>query len=349
MSSTVRFVEPRVCEVVSEDMEPLGAGEVRLRTLYSGISAGTELTAYRGTNPYLNRRWDPEARLFVEGEIGMEYPVDGWGYEEVGEVIEVGPGVEAPEVGDVVWGTWGHRTHAVRSAELCAQRILPEGVDPRIGIFSQIGGIALNLVLDADIHLGETVVLFGCGVPGQMAAQMARLNGARVIVVDGIAARRDLALRLGADTALDPATDDVATVVRDMTGGRGADVVLEITGHYAATHEAIRCAAYNSKVIVASFLQGGGTALRLGEEFHHNRVAVISSQISGVNPALQHRWDFSRLCHTAIDLGIEGRIDLTSLISHEVPLEEAPGAFEMLDQRPSEALQVVLEFDGSAR
>jgi len=347
MASMVSFTAPRQSAVVADELVPLQPDEVRVRTLFSGISAGTELTAYRGTNPYLNRRWDQPTRLFVEGEVGLTYPVDGWGYEEVGEVVELGNAAQGLNVGDVVWGTWGHRTHAVRKAEQCAKRVLPAGTDARIGIYGQIGAIALNLVLDADIHLGETVVLFGCGVPGQIAAQMARLNGARVIVVDGIAARRELALRLGADVALDPFADKVAERVRELTDGRGADVVLEITGQYAAMHEAIRCAAYNSKVIEASFLQGGGEPLRLGEEFHHNRVAIISSQISGVNPAVQHRWDFERLAQTAIGLGVAGKIDLTGLISHEIPFAEAPSAFELLDQRPAEALQVILSFDGS--
>ena len=58
-----------------------------LRSLYSGISAGTELTAYRGTNAYMNKKWDEKQRLFVDGSTSFEYPVNGWGYEEVGEVV----------------------------------------------------------------------------------------------------------------------------------------------------------------------------------------------------------------------------------------------------------------------
>lgn len=345
----VSFTGPRHAAVVPEDTPPLQPQDVRLQTLFSGISAGTELTAYRGTNPYLNRRWDAALRLFMDGDTGLEYPVNGWGYEEVGRVVELGAGVSGLKVGDIVWGTWGHRTHAVRTAEYCARRLLPPEVDARIGIFSQIGGIGLNLVLDADIHLGETVVLFGLGVPGQIAAQMARLNGARVIGVDLLAARRDLAMRLGIHETLDPSSGSVAERVRELTEGRGADVVLDVTGSYVALQEAIRCAAYNAKVIVASFLQGGGTALRLGEEFHHNRVALISSQISGVSPAVQHRWSVDRLCHTAMNLAVEGRINVTDLISHEFDLDDAPAAFDMLDDQPDEALQVVLRFDTEGR
>jgi 2-desacetyl-2-hydroxyethyl bacteriochlorophyllide A dehydrogenase len=344
MGTVVSFTSSRVAEAVPETAASLRPDEVRIRTLYSGISAGTELTAYRGSNPYLNKKWDEERRLFVDGATSIEYPVNGWGYEEVGQVIEIGHDVTRVSVGDRIWGTWGHRSETVQQEDRSAQRILSPSVDPRIGIFSQIGAIALNVILDADIHVGETVVVFGLGVPGQIVAQLARLNGARVIGVDGIASRRALAKHLGADEVLDPADGPVAERIRERTAGRGADVALEVTGNYHALHEAIRTVAYSSRVCVAGFMQGEGAGLRLGEEFHHNRVAVIASQISGVAPALQHRWDQYRLAATAIQLAEQGRLQLTDLISHELPVEQAGEAFGMLDSRPQEALQVVLTF-----
>jgi 2-desacetyl-2-hydroxyethyl bacteriochlorophyllide A dehydrogenase len=345
----VSFTAPRIAEVVEDRERPLADTEVRIRTLYSGISAGTELTAYRGSNPYLNKKWDEKDRLFVDGSTSFQYPVDGWGYEEVGEVIEAGASVQAVTPGDRIWGTWGHRTETVQQEARAAARILPTGADARIGIFSQIGAIALNVILDADIHVGETVAVFGLGVPGQIVAQLARLNGGRVIAVDGIAARRDLAAKLGAHHVLDAAEGDVAETIRRMTGGRGADVCLEVTGNYRALHEAIRSVAYSSRVCAAGFMQGEGTGLRLGEEFHHNRVAVIASQISGVAPALQHRWNEYRLASTAMELAVDGRLDVTSLISHTMPLSRAGEAFRLLDERPQDALQVVLSFEEATR
>ena len=345
MPSLVRFSSPHVAEVVPDAEPAVQPDEILIRTLYSGISAGTELTAYRGSNPYLNKRWDDSSRLFVDGDTSISYPVDGWGYEEVGEVVSLGTGAAGVNVGDVVWGTWGHRSHTVKKADWAAQRILDAAVDPRVGIFSQIGAIALNLVLDADIHIGETVAVFGLGVPGQLAAQLARLNGGRVIAVDNLPARRQLASDLGADHVIDPAEGGVAERIRDLTGGRGADVCLEVSGSYHALHEAVRAVAYSSRVCVAGFMQGDGIGLRLGEEFHHNRVALVCSQISGVAPTVQHRWNYDRLARTAIQLASEKRLHVTDLITHTVPIAEATEAFRMLDERPEEALQVVLSFD----
>jgi threonine dehydrogenase-like Zn-dependent dehydrogenase len=348
VGSMVSFTAPRVAEVVTEELRPLDGAEVRIRTLYSGISAGTELTAYRGTNPYLSKWWDEHDRLFKDGSTSFSYPVNGWGYEEVGEVVEVGSEVTTVKPGDRIWGTWGHRSHTVQDETRAAARILDPGADPRVGIFSQIGAIALNVVLDADIHVGETVAVFGLGVPGQLVAQIARLNGARVIGVDPVRSRRELALRLGAAEALDPAEGPVAERVREMTGGLGADVALEVTGNYGALHEAIRTVAYSSRVCAAGFMQGEGSGLRLGEEFHHNRVAVVCSQISGVAPSLQHRWNEYRLASTAVGLAVSGRLDVLGLISHTMAISEAPAAFQMLDENPADALQVVLSFENDS-
>lgn len=343
MGSALTFTSPGTVEVTDEVETPLARGEVRVRTLFSGISAGTELSSYRGSNPHLSRVWNPGLRLFTEGSPDLNYPVTGFGYEEVGDVIEVGLGVDAVAVGDRIWGTWGHRTSAVVTAESAALRKLDPAADPRVGMFSHIGAVALNAVLDADIHIGETVAVFGLGVLGQLVAQLARLNGGRVVAVDGIAARRELAQQLGADEVLDPLQVDIAERIRELTGGLGADVAIEATGNHAALHEAVRSVAYNSRVCVAGFFQGGATALRLGEEFHHNRIQIISSQISGLGTSVAHRWDRYRLTKTAIDLAVAGRLKVIPLITHTVALAEAAQAYRMLDTNPAEALQIVID------
>lgn len=343
MGRAVSFTAPHQVEVVDEQPPAVGHNDALIETSYSGISAGTELTAYRGSNPYLDKKWDPDDHLFVSGESSFDYPLVGWGYEEVGTVVEVGGSVSKVAVGDRVFGCWGHRTHAVKHEDYLAPRTLPDQVDPLVGVFAHIGGIALNVVLDGDIHVGETVAVFGLGVPGQIAAQLARLNGATVIGVDREATRRRLAEELGAHVTIDPAAEDVGRRIRSLTGGRGADVCLEITGNYAALHEAIRSVAHSSRVCAAGFMQGGGADLRLGEEFHHNRAQVISSQISGVAPHLQHRWNDLRLDVTVARLVTREQLNVLPLVSHRFPLERAAEAFTLLDSSPRDVLQVVLE------
>lgn len=346
MGTVVRFVSPREVVLAHEADARLLPGQVRLETLYSGISAGTELTAYRGLNPYLNSTWDAERRLFVPGGSTMSYPIDGFGYEEVGAVVESSGEIGGLSIGDIVWGHWGHRaTTVMGSAEALRCRLAP-GTPPVWGIFSQIGAIALNVVLDADIHVSETVVVFGLGVPGQLVAQLARLNGARVIGVDPDPRRRDLARSLGTDVVLDSAAGEIGEQVRALTVGMGADVAIEVSGNHRALHEAIRCAAYNSRVVVSGFFQGDSVGLRLGEEAHHNRPQLVISQIGGTAPHLQHRWNEHRLQNAFMDLVAAGRVNVDSLISHVMPVSSAADAFHLLDTTPSHALQVVLDFTG---
>jgi threonine dehydrogenase-like Zn-dependent dehydrogenase len=332
-------------ELIFEPLEDraLGAGEVRVRTLYSGISAGTELSQYRGTNPFMHRQWNEASRLFVEAEApSWPYPVRNLGYEEVGEIVEVGREVSGVRVGQHIFGTWGHRTHHVVDEAYALERLLPEGADPRIGIFSHIGAVALNGVHDAQIRIGDTVAVFGLGVPGQIAAQAARASGARVIAVDPDEGRRTMAIRHGASEAITPS--GAAEHIKSSTGGRGADCCIEVSGAPAAVAEAIRAVAYSARVVAMGFIQGEAAGLRLGEEFHHNRVQLICSQISGVSPETSYRWSKPRLWRTAIELQHQGILDLIPLITHVAPFSNAPDLFARLDAGEAGLLQAMLDF-----
>jgi threonine dehydrogenase-like Zn-dependent dehydrogenase len=338
-------------ELSFEAIEPraLAPNEVRISTLYSGISAGTELSQYRGTNPYMHRRWNESTRLFVDSdEPSWPYPVRNLGYEEVGEILEIGSDVTDLTPGQRVYGTWGHRSEHVADAAYVRDRLLPEGADPRIGIFSHIGAVALNGVHDAQLRIGDVVAVFGLGVPGQIVAQAARASGATIIGVDPDADRRSRALSLGAANVLDPASVAVAEAIKELTNGRGADVCIEVSGAAPALSEAIRCVAYSSRVVSMGFFQGEVAGLRLGEEFHHNRIQLICSQISGVAPEASYRWSKPRLWRSAVELQHSGLLNLIPLITHRSPFSEAPELFARLDQGEPGLLQAVLEFGDSA-
>jgi len=324
---------------------PLQSDQVRLRTLFSGISAGTELSQYRGSSPFMNRFWDTENRVFRDSDKpSWTFPVRSLGYEEVGEVVELGAAVTRVRVGDRVFGTWGHRTGHVLTEMEAADRLLPDGADPRMGIFSHIGAVALNGVHDARIRMGDLVVVFGLGVPGQIVLQAARASGATVIGVDPVASRRAMAEQLGVDRTLDPTAASVADIIKSETGGRGADICIEVSGAAPALAEAMRAVAYASRVVAMGFFQGEARGLFLGDEFHHNRIELISSQISGVAPEGSHRWSKLRLWQTAVRLQHEGRLNLLPLITDTVPFAEAPALFARLDAGDPDILQSVLSF-----
>jgi threonine dehydrogenase-like Zn-dependent dehydrogenase len=247
-------------------------------------------------------------------------------------------------VGGLVYGKWGHHSRVTLTAEYLRERRLPEGVDPVLGIFSQIGAIALNGILDSSIRLGETVAVFGLGIVGNLVGQLARLSGARVIGVDLLPQRLEKAREVGFDLVIDGRAESAAERIKTLTGGRGADVCIEASGAIPALNEAIRAVAYSSKVVVVGFYQGGAQGLVLGEEFHLNRVNLVCSQISGVSPDLQHRWNQDRLVVTFMDLLAQGRLQMQPLISHIRPAWEAQELYDLIDRQPDSVLQAVLDF-----
>ncbi len=324
----VRFTGAR-----SADLHPAEAlipapDQVRLRTLFSGISSGTEMATYSGSNPHLHRSWDAESRLFVEGSSSIEYPVAGAGYEEVGKVVAVGRHAGGVEVGDIVWGIWGHRSDGVLAASDAAAQKLPAGIDPLVGVFARVGAVALNAVIDADVHVGETVAVFGQGVIGLLATRLLTLSGVDVVAIDLEPERLRLSRQFGArHTVL--ATDAPAEAVR-------------------ALQEAIRTCAYSGRVIAAGFYQGDATGLRLGAEFHHNRIELVSSQISGPPPRYAHRWTRQRLHRGFMRLVTDARIDPLPLVSRVLPAAEVATAFDLIASTPG-VLQVVLDFSGETQ
>jgi threonine dehydrogenase-like Zn-dependent dehydrogenase len=175
-------------------------------------------------------------------------------------------------------------------------------------------------------------------------ARLLKLAGAgQIIVVDPLKSRRKLALAAGADDAFGPDSADERVV--EITGGRGADVAVEVSGSGAALQAAIDAVATEGTVVVASWFGTKPVALALGGHFHRGRVRLRSSQVGGSNPELAPRWDRERRTETV--LGLLGRLDLRNLISQRLPFDKAPEAYPLLDERPGEAVQVVFAYEDS--
>jgi 2-desacetyl-2-hydroxyethyl bacteriochlorophyllide A dehydrogenase len=344
LAYVVELTAPRQVSVREYPEPTAGPGEIRVRTLYSGISAGTELTQFRGTNPYLDKQWDTDRAVFLPGAPTLRYPLDIWGYSEVGVVDQLGTDAASPAVGEVVWGIWGHRSHAVLPATTLAKHVLPAGLDPLVGTFDRVGAVALNAVLTAQPNPGETVAVFGQGVIGLLATQLLISMGCQVLAIDPMPARLALAERWGA-FAFDAREGDLAVNVCDRVPD-GVDRVIELSGSYAALHQAIRIAGPGGTVVAAGLYHGSPGALALGEEFHHNRVTLISCQIGGVPPHLQGRWTRQRLHETVMKLCARGRLDPLPLVSHVIDAHDAANAYALLDSPPDNLLQVILDFRG---
>ncbi|MFI5935488.1 zinc-binding alcohol dehydrogenase [Actinoplanes sp. NPDC051494] len=349
--------KPGSVEIVEEDIAP---GPFRVRTMYSGVSAGTELTYVKGTNPALHSRLDPELGLF-EGAAAEAWPVTRLGYMEVGRVES--SSTPAVTEGALVAMTYGHRTGW--TGDPLRDRVvpLPADLDPILGIYvAHMGPICANGLLHAAADLrgtavqslgdgvqGRRVAVTGAGVVGLLTALFAQAHGAAsVVVLDPTPARRAVAEALGLET-LDPDADDPAvtlkTAWRHNAGDRGADVVFQCRGQASALQLALRLLRPQGTVIDLAFYQGGADEVRLGEEFHHNGLGVRTAQIGRVPRGLAPFWDRERLsAETIALLWAYGEEIRKNLISAVVPFDEAPALLTDLAARERQELQAVISF-----
>ncbi len=213
---------------------------------------------------------------------------------------------------------------------------------PEAGVFLANVETAVNVVLDAHPRLGDRVVVFGAGVVGLLILQLLQRAGvASVIVVDPIAPRRRLAEKLGAASTFAPG-DRLRKAVMTATGDMGADLAIEVTGNPAALSEAIDCVGFQGTVVACSWYGTKPVTVDLGGRFHRGRVRVISSQVSNLDPALSPRWTMARRLDLARDL--LATLPVAALITQRFPLEQAAAAYELVDQRPAETIQVVFTY-----
>jgi len=328
------FTAPRMAEFRRETVPPPGPGEVRVETLASAVSAGTEMLVYRGEVPR-------DLRLDLPTLAGSyAFPIK-YGYAAAGHVLDTGSGVDHLAPGDPVFFHHPHQ-HVLLVPARMPER-LPDDLDPEVGVFAANLETALNVVHDTPVRLGETALIFGQGVVGLLVALLLKLAGAeRVLVVDPLEKRRRLALAAGADGAFGP--ERVNEYVSGVTGGRGADFAIEASGSGVALQSAIDAVAVEGTVVVASWYGTKPLKLALGGHFHRGRVRLRSSQVGRANPELAPRWDRDRRMDTV--LGLLDRLNLRELISHRIPFEEAPEAYLFLDERPEETLQVIFTYEG---
>ncbi|HUX21813.1 MAG TPA: hypothetical protein VMW69_11285, partial [Spirochaetia bacterium] len=133
--------------------------------------------------------------------------------------------------------------------------------------------------------------------------------------------------------------------IRGGDAAGAADVAIEISGNYAALQQAIRSVRQGGLVVAAGYYQGGADALRLGEEWSHNRVSMVASMQGWGNAHRDYpRWDRNRLRATAASMLHQGVVSVDSLITHRVPFEEAVGAYRLLDSGAQDMLKVILVY-----
>jgi len=365
-------IAPRTPILREYKAPPLAPGQIRIHTVFASPKHGTELVGYRN---------DPAGQRVYDRELGAIMPRPesaGSGFPQplgnmaVGIVCEVGPAAERFRVGDRVFGHWPIReTHTVDE----------QLVDPMPPNLSEEAAVCLDPAVmafpmrDARIGLGDWVAVFGMGAIGLLAVQLARLGGAdQIIAVDLIAERRELAVRFGADVALDPRADggDIGLAIRELTrkgtdgaalerpagehivGGYrerptqftdlGVDVAVEVSGSSRALHDAIRSTRFGGTICVLSYYGSDAKELHLGEEFHINRLQLVSARAQSLPLRDAPGWTLTRLVETCLTWLVSGKLRVDGIVTPIVPFEQAAEAYRAIDEHPEQSIKLGIRF-----
>lgn len=307
-SRALWFVGPRRVELRDETLPPLGEGDVLVKGLASGVSQGTEMLLYKGEGPAI---FDPS--LAGGATAPATYP-RRYGYALVGEIV----GGPDDYLGQRVFSLAPHGDHHV--LPFVATRFLGDDVPPTRAILAANLETAVTCTWDAEIGLGDTVVVLGGGVVGLLTAWLVERSGAFVTLVEKSALRREAARVLLSERA--------AILAAPRPDGE-ADVVIEATGRPEALDGAVAWCRPEGRVVVASFYGQRRAPVDLGDAFHRRRLTIRSSQVSSLPPRQRPRWDHDRRWFLVSDLLHEPRLD--ALLAEPVPFERAADLYAALE------------------
>ncbi|MEV6194100.1 dehydrogenase [Streptomyces sp. NPDC051920] len=294
------LASPGHAEIRDVTLNEPAEDEVLVRTLYSGVSRGTETLVFRGGVPE-NQHASMRAP-FQDGDFPA--PVK-YGYLSVGRV-EQGP---ERLLGRTVFCLYPHQTRYV--VPVSAVTVVPESVPASRAILAGTVETAVNALWDAAPLIGDRIAVVGGGMVGcSVAALLARFPGVRVQLVDADPARGAVARALGVDFALP----------EEAEGDR--DLVVHASATDAGLDRSLRLLAHEGTVIELSWYGDRRIALPLGEAFHSRRLTLRSSQVGSVSPSARAGRTYADRLALALDLLAEPAFD--ALITGECSFGELP-------------------------
>jgi threonine dehydrogenase-like Zn-dependent dehydrogenase len=315
------YVGMRECALNGVVLPEPGPDECVVRTLWSGVSRGTERLVFEGRVPESER--ERMRAPFQQGDF--PFPVK-YGYCAVG-TVEAGP---ADMIGKTVFCLHPHQDVFIAPRDRLT--LVPDTVPARRAVLAANMETALNAHWDAGSGPADRIVVVGGGVLGLLVAWLAaRLPGAEVMLVDIDPSRAALASHLGLRFALPP---DAPT---------DADLVFHASASAPGLATAIACAGFEARIVELSWYGEGAVAAPLGGAFHAKRLQLLSSQVGAIAPSRRPRWDYARRVQAALALlAQDDRLD--GLITQEIAFKDAATALPKVLSPHWRGLTAVLRY-----
>ncbi len=296
------YVAPGAAELRTAPLPARATGDALVRTLWSGISRGTERLVFNGLHDPSHR--ERMRAPFQEGRF--PFPVK-YGYCAVGRV-EDGP---SRLLGRTVFCLHPHQDRFVARAH--ALTVVPDDIPARRATLAANMETALNAMWDSGAGPGDRIVVVGAGVVGLLIAFIAaRIPGAEVCVLDTDESRRSIVVQFGARFA------------KPDHAPKDADVVFHTSASQTGLATALSCCGMEAAVIEMSWYGDAEIAAPLGGDFHSKRLKLVSSQVGAMSPSRRARWDSARRLSKAIELLSDERLD--QLVEADVAFRDLPAA-----------------------
>ena len=319
-SKDIYITQPCVAELVTSELPALGANEVRVKLAYSTVSSGTERANVMNLP---NTGFDPN---HVE-----QFPIKDLGYSASGTVDAVGESVTDLQIGDRVAVSWSHHGQYIHVRRSNVYK-LPDCVSLQDAALFHIGIFPLAAVRKCRTELGESAIVMGLGVLGLVAVQLLRAAGATpIIAVDPIPEKREKAISLGADFALDPFAPDFAAEAKRLTGG-GAAVGIEVTGIGAGLDGILDCMAKFGRVALLGCTRNKDFTIDYYRKVHAPGITLIGAHTAARPKTESHGgwWTQTDDMQALLRLHATERLRLVSVVDELRSPADAPLVYDRL-------------------
>lgn len=330
--SLICFPEKERAEFRTQELDStLSPKEVLVKIDYDLISAGTELANYHDL---------PNTEVSI-----LRFPHYP-GYTTSGHVVKIGSEVTRFKPGDKVVCAWsGHRSW-VKLQEDIRLYPVPDGIDLRLAAVAHLCSFPMLAIRKLQIQLGEACLIAGQGLLGLLAGQLARIAGAYpVIVSDCSPERRALALKLGADYALDPMAPDYIEKVMELTNG-GPETAVEVTGNINALQQVLECVAKNGRVSLLGCTRISDQPINVYKYIHCKGVYLIGTHTSNRPKQDPTHWGHSEFddYKTFFKYIKAGRLQVEPIISETVSPKDAEAIYQKIGMQSNPPLGILLDW-----
>ena len=308
-------------ELIEERLPPPGDTELQIRTLYSGISRGTESLVFAGRVP--ESEYERMRAPFQKGDF--PFPVK-YGYMNAG-VVEQGP---ESLLGKHVFSLFPHQTRF--NVPVDSVTILPDNVPAARAVLAANMETAINALWDAQPAIGDKISVVGAGVLGSLVAYLAsRITGCEVQLIDTNSSRASVADTLGVRFA------------HPQQAQRHRDLVIHTSATEEGLNHAIELAGFEALVLELSWYGSRQVAINLGGAFHSQRLQIRSSQVGHLALRQRSRWSYKRRLQLALSQLSDSCLDV--LISGESHFTELPDTLKWLSGSGNESLCHRITYD----